>query len=245
MVHNHATVCSRQPRQGGMGTPPLHKLSAALLATVATLLLCLPTDGMASDGAAHGLMAVGEVYDAPGNYLTRATVATWQEPLAFTRNLYSRVDVALARPVLDWLDALPKLAPNQRNLDFRLDLGTLPLAFGPVAAGAAVSLLDTATFHFSKKIGDVGPGDDWVTGFGLYAVVAATLGERLAVVGHTGTAWVSEGMEHTNTEVVAHLRIGSGLGLVTGWARGYLSLGSVKVSEYQTFSVGLETLAVQ
>ncbi len=245
MVHNHATVCNRQPWQGGMGTPPLHRLNLALLATAVTLLVLLPTPAQASDGGVHGLLAIGEVYDAPGNYLTRATVATWQEPLAFSRNLYSRVDVALARPLLDWLDALPQLGPGQRNLDFRLDLGTLPLAFGPVAAGAAVSLLDTTTFHFSKKIGNVGPGDDWVTGFGLYAVAAATLGERMALVAHTGTAWVSEGLEHTNTEVVAHLRIGGGMGLVTGWARGYLSQGNVKLLEYQTFSVGLETLAIQ
>lgn len=219
-------------------------LSVATAAVVGLLGPALAS-AQAGGGTPHGLMAIGEVYDAPGNYLTRATVATWHEPLAFTQNLYSRVDIALARPVLDWLGELPKLGPNQRNLDFRLDLGTLPLAFGPLAAGAAVSLLDTTTFHFTKKTGDLGPGDDWVTGFGLYAVVAATLGQQAAVVAHTGTAWVSGGLEHTNTEVVAHVRVGSGLGLVSGWARGYLAQGNVKLVEYQTFSVGIETLAIQ
>lgn len=245
MVHNHATVCLRQPRQGGMAVIPLYRTRTWLLAVVTGLALLPCASALASGGTPHGLMAFGEVYDAPGNYLTRATVATWQGPLEFSQNLYSRVDIALARPVLDWLDELPTLAPNQRNLDFRVDLGTLPLAFGPVAAGASISLLDTATFHFSKKTNSLGPGNDWVTGFGVYAVVAATFGQQLAVVAHTGTAWVSGGLDHANTEVVAHVRVGAGLGLVSGWARGSLALGNVKLVEYQTFSVGLETLAIQ
>lgn len=192
----------------------------------------------------HGLLALGELYDHPGNYVTRATAASWTGPLALTSNLYTRVDVALMRPLLGLGDALPKLGPDQRNADFRIDFASLPLAFGPVAAGAGVSLLDTTTFAFSRPIGEIRQGQDFVTGFGLYAVGALVLQPWAALVGHWGTAWVSEGLVHDNREVVGHLALTPRLGLTASWCRGELWQGSARLVAYESYTVGLEALSI-
>ena len=79
---------------------------------VCTALLGLaPAETRAQVGG-HGLLAFGEVYDHPGNYLTRATAASWTGPLAFSSNVYTRLDVALLRPLLSLGDALPRVGPD-------------------------------------------------------------------------------------------------------------------------------------
>lgn len=214
---------------------------AALL--IAAALALAPSRGEAQE-ASHGLLAVGEIYDHPGNYVTRATAASWTGPLALTSNIYTRLDVALMRPLLDWSDRLPKVGPNQRNADFRFDLATLPLAFGPIAVGAGVSVLDTATFDFARPIGDISKGNDFVTGFGAYAVGVLVLQSWAAVVGHWGTAWVSEGLVHDNRELVGHLALTPRFGLTASWSEGELWQGSSRLSAYETYTLGLEALSI-
>lgn len=213
------------------------------LLVCAALLALAPAESAAQVGG-HGLLAFGEVYDHPGNYLTRATAASWTGPLALTSNVYTRLDVALLRPLLSLGDALPRVGPDQRNADFRFDLASLPLAFGPVAVGAGVSALDTATFDFAQPIGDIARGNDFVTGFGLYAVGVLVLQPWAAVVGHWGTAWVSEGLVHDNRELVGHLALTPRLGLTASWSQGELWQGSARLSAYQSYTLGLEALSI-
>lgn len=225
----------------------LRRCGLWLAAAVAALLVCgRATLAAAQSDDGHGIMSLSEIYDIPDNYVTRATVVAWRRPFALTENIYTRVDAAFGRPFLNWFSEVPKLGPKQRNIDFRIDVGTLPLVFGPFAAGAGVSLLDTTTFHFAKPIGSVHAGEDYVTGFGVYALAGAVLGQRAAVFAHKGTAWVSGGMVHNNQEVVAYVVAYNGLGLTGSWSKGELldPAGKSLVS-YDTYTVGIGSLSIQ
>ncbi|MBM4341760.1 MAG: hypothetical protein FJ100_00080 [Deltaproteobacteria bacterium] len=209
------------------------------------LALLLPTPAHA-DGHALGAVVLG--YEQPYSTALRVDAMGWREFGAFTENVVLRVQAAPLRILSFGAYDKPSLAPGQRTTVWQCDLGTLPVALGPLALGAAAALGETNTLLHTKAAGDYAKGQQSAMGVGAKAVAALHVGALGGASAAWGAVWHLGGLRQTSRDVSLYLVLNQAnmYGLFAAYAHSALvdSSGS-PVAEGSSWTLGLGLVRAQ
>ncbi len=187
-------------------------------------------------------------YEQPYSTALRVDAMGWNEFGAFTENVVLRLQAAPLRILSFGAYDKPLLTAGQRTTVWQCDLGTLPVALGPLALGVAASLGETNTLVHTVAAGDYAKGQQSAMGLGAKAMAAVHVGALGGASAAWGAVWHMGGLRQTTRDVAIYLVLNQGnmYGLFAAYAHSEMvNAAGAPIAQGDSWTLGLGLVRAQ